>query len=76
MEQEKAAEIRKKMGHALRLMYEAAELSISLVKEDGREQIKTLWEDFIREFFRYTKKRSRETGVDLISLVSLAQILK
>lgn len=76
MDQQRVALVKTKMGQALNLIIEAADLSISLVKEEGREQIKVLWEDFIREFFRYTKKKSRETGIDLISLVSLAQIFK
>lgn len=76
MNQEKAAMVRNKMAQALLLIREAADLSISLVKENGKEQMAVLWEDFIREFIRYTKTKAGETGVDLISLVSLSRILK
>lgn len=77
MIQEKTAEIRDKMKHALLLLMEAADLSIAIVKdEDGRGPMKALWEDFIREFLRYTKNKSRETGIDLVSLVSITRILR
>ncbi len=75
--QEKVAEIRDKMKQALLLLMEAADLSITIIKDqDGRGPMKTLWEDFIREFLRYTKQKSRETGTDLVSLVSITRILR
>jgi len=70
------AEVRGKMSQALSLIKEAVDLSIPLVQSDGREEMKLLWEDFIREFIRYTRHESKQTGTDLISLVSLARILK
>lgn len=75
--QEKVTEIRSKMNQALLLLMEAADLSVAIVKdEDGRGPMKALWEDFIREFLRYTKLKSRETGIDLVSLVSITRILR
>ncbi len=76
MTQDKVAEVRGKMSQALSLIKEAVDLSIPLVQSDGREEMKLLWEDFIREFIRYTRHESKQTGTDLISLVSLARILK
>lgn len=75
--QEQLTEIRDTMKQALLLLMEAADLSIAVVKdEDGKGPIKILWEDFIREFLRFTKTKSRETGTDLVSLVSITRILR
>ena len=76
MNQDQAKEVRNKLGQALLLIKEAVDLSVFLVKKEGKEQIKVLWEDFIRDFVSYTKKKSQETGVDLTSLVSLRRIIK
>ncbi|NLK08701.1 MAG: hypothetical protein GX316_08385 [Firmicutes bacterium] len=76
MVHDKAEEVKRKMIEAMGLLKEAADLSISLVKTEGREQMKTLWEDFVREFIRYTKTKSRETGIDLISMVSMSRIFR
>lgn len=76
MTQEKIKEVEDKMKQALLLIMEAAELSIPLVQQNGKAPIKALWEDFLREFIRYARKKSKETGVDLISLVSLTRIIR
>ncbi len=76
MSSDKVTEVKEKMLQALMLIMEAAELSIPLIKQGKKEEMKVLWEDFIREFIRYTKNKSKETGIDLISMISLVRILK
>ncbi len=76
MSSDKVTEVKEKMLQALMLIMEAAELRIPLIKQGKKEEMKVLWEDFIREFIRYTKNKSKETGIDLISMISLVRILK
>jgi hypothetical protein len=69
-------EVRTKMVQALSLIKQAVDLSLPLVKSGGRESMKILWEEFLKEFIRYIKLKSRETGVNLISLISISRILR
>jgi translation initiation factor 2B subunit (eIF-2B alpha/beta/delta family) len=75
LDQEKVNEVRAKMVQALLLIKEAVDLSLTLVKYGEKESMRLLWEDFIKEFIRYIKKKSRETGINLISLISFSRII-
>lgn len=76
MNQEKTSEIRTKMVQALSLMKQAVDLTLPLVKSGSKESMKVLWEEFLKEFIRYIKVKGQETGINLISLISITRILR
>jgi hypothetical protein len=66
--------VKEKMVQALALIKEAVDMSIPLLKTERQESIVMLWETFIGEFIDYIKLRSKETGVNLISKISIRRI--
>lgn len=75
MDQAAFLNIKGKMTQAMALIKEALDLSIPLLKNKQRKKIVALWESFIKEFITYHKYRSKATGVNLLSGISLRRIL-
>lgn len=74
MNQSNLSEVRFRMDRALALIKEAVDISLPLLGNEQREEIIALWEDFLREFFSYIKKRGRETRRNLFSCISFRRI--
>ena len=68
------AEVRTKMVKALALIKEAVDESLPFLDSGERGKVIGLWEEFLREFFRYVKKKSRETGQNLFACLSFRRI--
>ncbi|NLK01022.1 MAG: hypothetical protein GX318_07285 [Clostridia bacterium] len=66
--------IKNKMIQALALMQEALDMSIPLLKSNQNNNIVMLWENFVKEFMGYIRHRSKESGVNLMSKISLRRI--
>jgi len=67
-------EIRNKMIKALALVKEALDLSIPLLGSVQRQEIVTLWEDFLREFLGHIRSKSRQSGQNLFACLSFKRI--
>lgn len=65
---------REKMSRALTMIKEVVDISLPLLKGEQRKEIIAMWEDFLREFIRYLKVRSRETGCNLLGCISFNRI--
>lgn len=74
MNQSNLSEVRSRMARALALIKEAVDISLPLLGNEQREGIVALWEDFLREFFSYIKKRGRETSCNLFACISFRRI--
>lgn len=74
MHQEDLSELRSRMARALVLIKEAVDLSLPLLGNGQRERVVALWEEFLREFFSYVKKKGRETRRNLFSCLSFRRI--
>jgi hypothetical protein len=74
MDQATPKNIKAKMMQALGLIREALEMSIPLLETNRKKDVVLLWEAFLREFVGYIKRRSKETGVNLASNISLRKI--
>ncbi|MGI5883252.1 MAG: hypothetical protein ACOX7L_09300 [Dethiobacteria bacterium] len=74
MDQATTKNIKTKMMQALGLIREALEMSIPLLETNRKKDVVLLWEAFLREFVGYIRRRSKETGVNLASNISLRKI--
>jgi len=73
-----ADRLKMKLDHILAQVREVVDLSLEIKAKNPREgvQVTALWEDFLRQFFLYVKKRGRETNQNLMTGVSLTRITK
>ena len=74
MDQNKFLEIKTRMVKALALIKEAVDLSIPLLGSVQRQEIVTLWEDFLREFLSHIRSKNRQTGQNLFACLSFKRI--
>ncbi len=74
MNQATLRNIKAKMLQALALIKEALNMSIPLFRTEQKNNIVMLWEAFAKELIGYIRYRSRETGVNLLSNISIRRI--
>jgi hypothetical protein len=69
-------EINRKSAEALQIIREIIDESLEIMASgrDETQKVTALWEEFLREFFAYLKKRSKETRRNLFSVVSFKNI--
>jgi len=69
-------ELNLKLKQALEIIKEAVEESIGIMDKDPAltRSITPVWEEFLREFLSYIKKRGREKGRNLFANISFNRI--
>lgn len=68
----------RKLENILRQVKEVVDLSLHIKSRDinGGKYVAALWEDFLRQFFLYVRKRGNETGQNLMNGISFTKITK
>lgn len=68
----------RKLENILGQVKEVVDLSLLIKSRDinGGKHVAALWEDFLRQFFLYVRKRGKETGQNLMNGISLTRITK
>ncbi len=74
MQQDATSEIRVKMTQALGLLKEALNISLPLLHTNQKQGVIAIWEGFIREVVTTVKRRSHESGLNLLSFISFKRI--
>ena len=57
---------------------EAVDVSVDIKVrcKDTNDQVTNLWEDFLKDFIGYVKKKGRDTGHNLMAGISFNRIMK
>jgi hypothetical protein len=71
-------ELENKMKLSMKSIKECVELSIKIRKEspEAKKRIDKYWEQFLRHFLEYVKRREKETGEELLKGISLTKLFK
>lgn len=73
-----ADELKKKLDEIMCQLKEAVDSSLYLKQNDpqGGRFVSALWEEFLRQFFLYVKKRGKETNQNLMAGISIHRVIK
>lgn len=74
MNQTTCKNVEEKMAKALALIKEALDIIISMLRTNQENNIIMLWEAFIKEIILHVRHKSKETGIDFSSYISMKRI--
>jgi hypothetical protein len=64
--------LQQKLEEALQLLREAVDISVRIKAQEPKNQaLIVLWEEFLGQFWSYLRKKSKESGQNLLAGISL-----
>lgn len=78
MSEQEIASLKARLAELSGNLHEVVDLSLDIVKRQPQQRaaISKLWEEFLGGFYQHVRKRSHETGLNLLGWLTFSRIAR